>query len=1739
MYNIDCWFPRPYCPHLTNSNKDDWQKRTNQMYEAILNEADKACKNLDLKFTSVHGENPQWTNKSIAVIAFGDLFYTDVHEKAHQPKCSVLAITSGDLKPNWFRWYYSARLIGFTLARMIVQDDANKYVRPALVWMNSHLGRCVHDEFKHWGLLQDNDNNDIKFSDTATSADALSPVITKIVACANENERRTFVLVGYGDGYKYLLDIFGQHEKLKNCRLLTEPNYTVFSGTGNVENTECVTGIFENGQNVFETFCRRAVSLVSEYANNGGELSAEGFREYLLSLRFHRLAGVGIVNFREDGELFLPLKLYSNNFVNVGSANKLVEHNHDERTREALGALLLESISIINKFVGDGHSMPVALECTRDDAKMFCKLLDSHARLIINTFDVAYVDFISGFANTKRVFFSSDNDSDKRANLINWVSAEDMSVLKNGSSTLCPIQINLSEPDYEDNDTLRPYILDENAEGQSAVSLCEALYIVGRDALNKQNSKSYTSNLVVDGKVVLGFTSVLAIRKNVQGEKRVIDVVGEEARTRNVALLIEQIRQFKEDIGNECRYAYFIPYDSSLNTAWTSGSFLVARTKLSLFDLQIIKDILSRLFSVIEIGLQTRHAKIASLKSAIGSIMSRNGSHNIGSHVLAALSHNVGTMPDDRVLYQYIQHRMDYIATVTTDFPSWTLSTKMVGGLIKGFLEQRHLLEYISKSEGLHAFRFQDQNNTGKDWYRQGNTIQIHVKRTGYGVPDSGSVCFIEYPEDFPKANTSKKKSEQKESSDEDWEHYQKDSRLWLVERAREHLKYDLDIAIPGGVVGQHAFYTILENVIRNVAKHGWATEHSNEKKWDAENEEWPDNLKIWVDFSLDQDGRNVTVVIHDNISNVFKKPKFEGEDEHSVAFQEKAWATFAAYQAVLIEPLTIDEIRSFLKFLCGKSSSLPERYQALYQDLKQNDTWRPIKEFLVGVAPDNKEIELGNRIWMPLHHLQQIKLAQPFIDDNGDLRRENWGLAEMKISAGYLQMRSLAEIGGIDDLIDKNGDVKEAIIIPLPVKDGDVYRLGYTFKIRCPREVGFVVRTSEMLKSDRINLKKEDTNRLLIELQRRGVYVVLVDDMAGRVKPDDEYKEIFKIGQKRLSWDFRYVVLPSLPDTHDPCIPFRTLTRDPLGKEGFANIFPSFADYNLYRSRLMNLVTGLTDENVRKFSCDLKQAVYASWLRYWKEVRRTDIPGVAMCLNVQPTDKGGKSKDNGAERCLISDADVWQLVLDEMFRAYVRRMVQKELDPDYDDTVVKAYMVVLAILKKKGAEGFDDQQPRVSMMAQLVSWFDDEFRNIWDQRYDWFNVHKHELDIFLESCRNADAKVKKFDSEDFDFMRQENQNDIFALHADVKNWVNRCLEDKTGMMQISVPTIDSGAEEHAGIRMAMLELVDVFEYVNVLVRKYEERIMTLPESFKPETETKSGSQSTFIQEAAKAIGVNLVLPGSSFTKVEQNEKTLNYIRHFIPAAFDAESMEYAEPLSGTQSYLNALGSLVSPASATFMAEEERAKSQSFLSWMYENALSRILIVDERTADFVMKHTNVSEVFAQMGIWVFDHNSWKRQGRRSEAIDSEVQDSVCQSNEGAKDDKNKSSLLKSKKESLLKDDELHLSASLSEAVLENSSSELGDLVEKFDVLIIHQGLIDKWFPAVARNVDRMERFLNNLKILFPYVVITTGRGTPANTPETARIIPFSVIEKTLFRSSPEKLVLMEAVMNVLPRGGAK
>ena len=85
----------------------------------------------------------------------------------------------------------------------------------------------------------------------------------------------------------------------------------------------------------------------------------------------------------------------------------------------------------------------------------------------------------------------------------------------------------------------------------------------------------------------------------------------------------------------------------------------------------------------------------------------------------------------------------------------------------------------------------------------------------------------------------------------------------------------------------------------------------------------------------------------------------------------------------------------------------------------------------------------------------------------------------------------------------------------------------------------------------------------------------------------------------------------------------------------------------------------------------------------------------------------------------------------------------------------------------------------------------------------------------------------------------------------------------------------------------------------------------------------------------------------------------------------------------------------------------------------------------------------------------------------------------------------------------------------------------------FDIVIIHQGIIDKILKEDNSQSD-VGDFLKTLQQHIRYVVITTGRGTPSNIPPTARVLPFSIIEKTLFKRYPEKLLLVDTVMNILP-----
>lgn len=238
-----------------------------------------------------------------------------------------------------------------------------------------------------------------------------------------------------------------------------------------------------------------------------------------------------------------------------------------------------------------------------------------------------------------------------------------------------------------------------------------------------------------------------------------------------------------------------------------------------------------------------RKTAIASAKAAI---MSRNMSHNLGSHVMAYLKQHLNSVQDmvrDNVLnsivkseddistiaginkwlanfqedqenlgevalpflvglgkfISYLQERQDFIATIATNYVPYFSSVSFKDGVYdelnpdlryarhkdrKGLKPDNILLGNIARSEGLARSTMPTMNKQ-----TQMSDIVLKYKDfTGNPIKDDKGVPLVENYEQQAKA---------------------------LAEMR------DFMISLPGGVVGRQAIFSIVENVIRNAAKHG------------------------------------------------------------------------------------------------------------------------------------------------------------------------------------------------------------------------------------------------------------------------------------------------------------------------------------------------------------------------------------------------------------------------------------------------------------------------------------------------------------------------------------------------------------------------------------------------------------------------------------------------------------------------------------------------------------------------------------------------------------------------------------------------------------------------------------------------------------------------------------------------------------------------------------------------------
>jgi len=81
-----------------------------------------------------------------------------------------------------------------------------------------------------------------------------------------------------------------------------------------------------------------------------------------------------------------------------------------------------------------------------------------------------------------------------------------------------------------------------------------------------------------------------------------------------------------------------------------------------------------------------------------------------------------------------------------------------------------------------------------------------------------------------------------------------------------------------------------------------------------------------------------------------------------------------------------------------------------------------------------------------------------------------------------------------------------------------------------------------------------------------------------------------------------------------------------------------------------------------------------------------------------------------------------------------------------------------------------------------------------------------------------------------------------------------------------------------------------------------------------------------------------------------------------------------------------------------------------------------------------------------------------------------------------------------------------------------------------DVLLIHQGILDKW--RETKTQSELTKNILNLKDHFPFVVITSGRGKPENLPFGTKFLPYSGIEMCMLGGYFEKLTLFRQLMSL-------
>ena len=216
-----------------------------------------------------------------------------------------------------------------------------------------------------------------------------------------------------------------------------------------------------------------------------------------------------------------------------------------------------------------------------------------------------------------------------------------------------------------------------------------------------------------------------------------------------------------------------------------------------------------------------RQRQVEAIKSSVAAIMSRNMSHNLGSHYLYYTKNQLATLADKNELFGpdirgaakvlgYMQARMDYLATIVSGdrYPYGSV-------FFKGQIFDELTIDDFSMR---HFVDGKDSDGRERKYKRTTNYLLQNLilsENFTRGPVLEGCTSLLEEGNDEIKKRKNIRLQIKTQYGD-----FTGMPELSKKEDEVKLLISSLSIALPGNVMSIHAFYNVVENLIRNAAKY-------------------------------------------------------------------------------------------------------------------------------------------------------------------------------------------------------------------------------------------------------------------------------------------------------------------------------------------------------------------------------------------------------------------------------------------------------------------------------------------------------------------------------------------------------------------------------------------------------------------------------------------------------------------------------------------------------------------------------------------------------------------------------------------------------------------------------------------------------------------------------------------------------------------------------------------------------